>query len=83
MVLLLIVALGSSDEAPAPRFSVPLSTHSKAVTVEQGGRTYFSGSLLRSISDCSIFGLLRKRLELEQDGWDLELKVGFKAQLCH
>ena len=26
VVLLLIVALGSSDDAPAPRFSVPLST---------------------------------------------------------
>lgn len=81
-VLLLIAALGSSDDVPAGRFSVPGSTHLKANTMEQDGRNHFRGSLLRSMLECSIFGWWRKRLEQEQNGWGLEFKVGFRVQLC-
>lgn len=81
-VLLLIVALGSSDDAPARHFSMPGSTHLKANTMGQDGRNHFRGSLLRSMLECSIFGWSRKRLEQEQNGWDLEFKVGFRVQLC-
>ena len=81
-VLLLIAALGSSDDVPAGRFSVPGSTHLKANTMEQYGRNHFRGSLLRSMLECSIFGWSRKRLEQEQNGWGLEFKVGFRVQLC-
>ena len=81
-VLLLIAALGSSDDVPAGRFSVPGSTHLKANTMEQDGRNHFRGSLLRSMLECSIFGSSRKRLEQEQNGWGLEFKVGFRVQLC-
>lgn len=67
-MLLLIVALGSSDNALARCFSVPGSTHLKANTMEQDGRDHFKGSLLRSVFACSIFGWSRKRLEREQNG---------------
>ena len=82
MVLLLMAALGSTDDAPAHCFSMPGSTHLKANTVEQDGRNHFKGSLLRSMFECSIFGWSRKRLELEQNVWDLEFKVGLRVQLC-
>lgn len=81
-MLLLIMALGSSDNTLARCFSVPGSTHLKVTIMEQDGRNHFKGSLLRSVCECSIFGWSRKRLEWEQNGWDLEFKVGFRVQLC-